>query len=231
MKKTMVVMLGLVLVSSSAFALSIRNSKHDLSNSGAQTIRATSSEKLCEHCHAPHNAAPKVPLWNRLDPSAASFKFYTSSVTLTTAAKNAALSTGSISLQCLSCHAASAGSAADVNAFVRDNAKDTDLNTATYVGTFAAGSGLGTDLTNDHPIGFSYSVAVSQRGIGANKGTALQSLATATNATNQMVFFNYGAKTDQMECSSCHKVHDNANPPFLRIANTGSALCRACHQN
>lgn len=223
----MILMLGLVLVSSSAFALSIRNSKHDLSSSGGQTIRTTSSEKLCEHCHAPHNASPKVPLWNRLDPSAASFKFYTSSVTLSAAAKGAALSTGSISLQCLSCHAAGAGALAQVEAFVRDNAKDAVLKAATYVGTFDVNTGLGTDLTNDHPIGFSYSAAVT----GRTTGTPLQSLATATNATNQMVFFNYGGKTDQMECSSCHKVHDNANAPFLRIANTGSALCRACHQN
>ena len=32
-----------------------------------------------------------------------------------------------------------------------------------------------------------------------------------------------------VECASCHDPHTNANPTFLRIANTGSAVCLACH--
>ncbi len=32
-----------------------------------------------------------------------------------------------------------------------------------------------------------------------------------------------------VECASCHNVHDNANGTFLRMANTGSALCLTCH--
>jgi predicted CXXCH cytochrome family protein len=32
-----------------------------------------------------------------------------------------------------------------------------------------------------------------------------------------------------MWCSSCHDVHNNANAPFLNVANDGSALCLTCH--
>jgi len=32
-----------------------------------------------------------------------------------------------------------------------------------------------------------------------------------------------------VECASCHDPHTSANPTFLRIANTGSAVCLACH--
>ena len=32
-----------------------------------------------------------------------------------------------------------------------------------------------------------------------------------------------------VECASCHDPHSAANPTFLRIVNTGSAVCLACH--
>lgn len=32
-----------------------------------------------------------------------------------------------------------------------------------------------------------------------------------------------------VECASCHDPHTSAAPTFLRIANTGSAVCLACH--
>ena len=32
-----------------------------------------------------------------------------------------------------------------------------------------------------------------------------------------------------VECASCHDPHTGANPTFLRVANTGSAVCLACH--
>lgn len=32
-----------------------------------------------------------------------------------------------------------------------------------------------------------------------------------------------------VECASCHDPHTDVNPTFLRISNTGSAVCLACH--
>lgn len=32
-----------------------------------------------------------------------------------------------------------------------------------------------------------------------------------------------------VECASCHDPHSAANTTFLRVVNTGSAVCRACH--
>ncbi len=43
--------------------------------------------------------------------------------------------------------------------------------------------------------------------------------------TAGMVFYN----TDRVECSTCHDVHEYTNIPFLRISNSGSALCVTCH--
>ncbi|GAF70381.1 unnamed protein product, partial [marine sediment metagenome] len=47
---------------------SIVNSKHDLSSRGPGPIRAISESRICIFCHAPHNAAPQTPLWNRENP-------------------------------------------------------------------------------------------------------------------------------------------------------------------
>lgn len=228
----MILVLGLVLISSSAFAATvIRNSKHDLSSSGGQSVKSQTVDKLCEHCHAPHNARVAVPLWNRANPSG-TFLLYTSSATLATggAAKNASIGATSISAQCLSCHAARPGVQGDVTTVVRDNT----LNAAIKASTFDApatglkNAGLGTDLTNDHPIGFSYATAITDRASVAG-ATPLQAQAFAEG--KGMKFFTTGGNANQMECSSCHMVHNPSNGYFLRIANTGSAVCRACHQN
>ena len=32
-----------------------------------------------------------------------------------------------------------------------------------------------------------------------------------------------------VECASCHDPHTDANPTFLRVSNTGSGVCLACH--
>ncbi len=227
MKKTLILALGVVLVSSSAFALSITGSKHDLSTTtGIPGGVLTGTTKLCEVCHAPHNAVVPIPLWNRTNPAAGSITVYNTSATLSNETKGiATLPVGSISLQCLSCHAAANGDGANVS-IMKTNTLNAAVLASTWTGTVSNG-GLGTDLTNDHPIGMNYATAETTR--VANGGTALVALATAK--TNGAVFFTNGALLNQMECASCHKVHDNAFPPFLRVNNAGSALCKACHTN
>jgi predicted CXXCH cytochrome family protein len=43
-------------------------------------------------------------------------------------------------------------------------------------------------------------------------------------------FFASSGGNDQMECASCHKVHQpGTSYNFLRIENGGSKLCLACH--
>jgi predicted CXXCH cytochrome family protein len=76
-----------------------------------------------------------------------------------------------------------------------------------------------TNLSNDHPTGFTYSVA-AQADPGIRPATALSNPA--------MVYF--GPTLDQMWCSSCHDVHGGvAGTPMLVMNNNGSALCLECH--
>lgn len=117
--------------------------------------------------------------------------------------------------------------------------------TAIYAGNYAANIGktsadyyYGGNLTDDHPISFSYKDAQ------AAEPTRLNDLTTVSANSAGAIRF-YGA-TNRIECGSCHDPHVNygsdtqggswteggANPalkPFLRMSNQNSALCFACH--
>ena len=76
---------------------------------------------------------------------------------------------------------------------------------------------MGTDLRSEHPVGVTYNTT---------KDTAFDTIANAK--TDKIEFF--GGSTNQVECASCHAVHDYTNVPFLRLSNDNSALCLACHK-
>lgn len=220
MKKILVAVAVTLLGSSAAFAASnISGTKHNLS-SGASTSQVRSNEsQICAFCHTPHNASPNVPLWNRNSTTASSYQLYTSSASLTSATKASKLTSTSISLLCLSCHDAALQDIGD-----RINKRPNDTTPTMYDGTASTwatrGANLGSDLTNDHPIGFSYDNALADT---AEAGLRTKAIAKTRGAS----FFGAGA--DSVECSSCHLVHDNTNAPFLRTSNVGSSLCLACH--
>src|SRR5512138_947058 len=82
MKKalSLVVAAGIIAAASASFA-GIVGSKHDLSTAGLGDDNllnksAGSSSQICIYCHAPHNAAKSLPLWNRNNPVGTSFTLY-----------------------------------------------------------------------------------------------------------------------------------------------------------
>lgn len=66
----------------------------------------------------------------------------------------------------------------------------------------------GPDLRNDHPVSMDYPVGNSNY---------------RTPSGGVKLF------EGKVECPSCHSVHDPTNTPFLRISNSGSAMCLTCH--
>ena len=112
---------------------------------------------------------------------------------------------GSISSLCLSCHDGTTA----LGSLLNDPGDLTDT-TSKLLGP----ANLGTDLTNDHPVSFTFGAAL----IGADG-----ELQAPTNA------ILFGAGADQVECASCHNVHDNTFAPFLVTSNAASALCLDCH--
>lgn len=168
--------------------------------------------EVCLVCHFPHNTVQvaNAPLWNHDTTAVADFTPY-SSATLT--ALDVAQPAG-ISKLCLSCHDGTVA----LNAF--------GGNTWAGADSFMVGAALvGTDLSNDHPVSFTFNTALATADGGLN------------NPSTQLIPGGGAGQTiaaewlfaDELECGSCHDVHDNTVPPFLRTSNAGSALCLTCH--
>lgn len=208
MKKIVLAAAALALTASTSYAV-INGTAHDLSASGS--LAGAAASQKCVYCHTPHNGTQNIPLWNRNNPAAITVY---NSTSLTAAAQGAAVAGNTVSAFCMSCHdgATSMGS-------IKNLAGATDNNVLMAGG--ANPENLTTSLANDHPVGFNYDTAVGQDAGG------LVATATVKTALGNGALF--GATTNQMECATCHKVHDNTITPFLRMDNAGSNLCLVCH--
>ena len=298
MKKLSVVMaaaVSLVLVATAFAGVgNITYTVHNMSSTNPGNITrnmASSYEtEICVFCHTPHNARVSVPLWNKVLPdTGAAWNMYTSSQTLSTAAKSVT-APGPESLLCLSCHDGRTainvvsnsrnpyalqvngkyvipmGTPTDWNDFntglpPANSSEGLPAQIGYSMGSFDALTGgsmasnlgkskmgllgstsdyyYGRNLTNDHPISFSYTAAQGQ------EPTKLNDIATVkAKSGNAIRFFANGANQNTIECSSCHDPHvpygfdsqgkstgvgDPNLRPFLVMSNQGSALCFACH--
>ncbi len=203
--KVAIAILAIAVAGTLAFAQSQKSTVigtvHDINSGG------------CKSCHAPHNGSVatggtdqstgKILLWDR-GFTAVTFGTYSSPTMDSTAAEvGTTTPTASdprlYSYLCLSCH---------------DGVTSPTLIGPTDVhaiGNVANSFGL----TNDHPINMAHDPTLD---------TGLKAVATVTAAGLKL----YGTAFT-VQCASCHNVHNNANSPFLRISNTGSAVCTTCH--
>ena len=183
---------------------SIVNSKHDLSSRGPGPIRAISESRICIFCHAPHNAAPQTPLWNRENPRT-HYRIYRSSTT------DARIDQPSgPSKMCLSCHD---GSMALGNLLSRP-APHPIVMTARTIPPGTAD--LTNDLSDDHPIGFRYDRALSNTD-GQIRPPEVISVKLPLGAHGEF------------HCTTCHDPHNNELGDFLRMSDQMSVICITCH--
>jgi hypothetical protein len=101
---------------------------------------------------------------------------------------------------------------------------------------------IGTDLTNDHPVGVSYpATSGTVTDFNTPKGKKGATFFFDVNGDGHMDdadvrLYDTGG-TAKVECASCHDPHGVPSgaagsvfkPTFLRVANTNSALCLTCH--
>jgi predicted CXXCH cytochrome family protein len=246
MKKILMAGAVVLMAASVAFAVSgdgkgqhtIVNSRHNIpANLGTSVFAPTASyQQICIYCHTPHNPRLNVPLWNRN--KAATVAKYYNSPTLTSVTKtNSQIQTDTVSGFCLSCHdgVTTIGSI--------QNRADTGIQAGNAIFNNVDGKvmgNIGTDLSNDHPVGMNYNDAYNSLDPDQITGGNPEQIATkrlwdpdtVKKTLGNFLFNTNGASGDngtQMECASCHKVHDPFNPPFLRVTNNMSHLCLACH--
>jgi len=207
-KKLLVVLMALALMaglSSISYAQTIVNSDHDFSTKGWNT-----TGELCIVCHTPHNADTSVaasPLWNH-DVTTKTFEVYTS-FTLNATVNQP----DGVSKLCLSCH---------------DGTVALDsFGGGTGTSFISGGEKLETDLSDDHPISFTYDASLATAdGEIFDPTAAFSGLPGGGTITVDMLF------NDKLECASCHDVHNTVsagNEKLLVISNVGSALCLTCH--
>lgn len=200
------------------------------------------------------NAAPATGkpfmLWNRavVNAPTTGYNLYTSS-----SMSQSMTQVWTYSLMCMSCH--DGVSAINVlhnqpNDMFDDNADglvdpittadqigDVENNPAN-IGDRWPGDGLTvTDLSNDHPVSFDYTISQGNKPLGLKAATngfvTDPKLRLFPNPTD------LAAGNVAMECTTCHDVHNEGSPdgvgpyaykyPFLAVTSAGSYICTRCH--
>ncbi len=158
----------------------IADTKHNLgaSNGNNTNFMTSGTTEICVFCHTPHasNTNVKAPLWNKPTNGGA----YTTYSTATSSTIDGSVDMSGVSLACLSCHDGTQAMDTMINKPGSGgyNASGSTLG-GTWTGANQDGTGkmiglanLGTDLTNDHPVGIQYC------GGGVSTGSASTSAAS-----------------------------------------------------
>jgi hypothetical protein len=200
---------ALLPIARAALAGSILGSAHDF------TVYNWSGGQVCIACHNPQNANTSVtvaPQWNH----ALSSQTYT--LYATSSLKANIGQPGMRSKLCLSCHDGTVA----VDSF----------GGATGSQYISRANRIGTTLKDDHPIGFLYDTALANLN-GTLFDPSAKSVTIGSGGTTQTgtiaALMLYGG---QLECSSCHDVHNKytaGTAGLMKIGSAGGAICMACH--
>ncbi len=251
--KTIVIALAALLMAAApGFARGPQNIAKTIHNLAKGTpfnfYESDNEDEVCVFCHTPHGGSNNGPLWNK-DLPTQTFNHYTSN-SLAAAVGSSTRAVSTESLLCLACH----DGILAVNRVINPTNRNGDpligggnmpmasriIFPGTGVGPVIGDApdaantaqGLGNDLTDDHPISFSYSDVYTEY-TGNGRANELKDVATIEAMLEGPRLFGAGKR---VECSSCHDPHvdyetlgNEAYTPFLIMPNNGSAMCLACH--
>ena len=212
--------------SASAQQVKIKLSPHDLSG------YANAKGEVCLPCHTPHNAnvlANGQLLWNH-QVSNETYTLYTAihATVYTTQGNKSSLNPvlDPASRMCLGCH--------DGNIAMDNFGGTTTGGTHKMTGINAIASDA-DKLGNDHPVGIGYpGLSGDGKTFDAANAKGYFDPTSATwgsggvNGTLAVQLMPLVDGRQGIGCSTCHTSHDYTYK-FLRMDNTGSALCYKCH--
>jgi hypothetical protein len=228
-RRTIAVVTALVVVVQNVAQAGIVGSKHDFTAAG------WSNHQICLPCHTPHNAIVKdsagaaiaAPLWNHTLAANGSYQLYYDA--------SGSIVRGSVdqnSLLCLSCH--------DGTIALDSFGGGASGNVMTPIGLPMPGQAItgkaliGTDLTNDHPIG--------EAAVWPSPTPSYMVDPSLRAAAGTMPLRKLSDGRLSVGCSSCHEPHNRKNTThMLWVENagpattvdgrnvSGSVLCMNCH--
>ena len=184
----------------------LTGSKHDFADAPWNP-----HDDSCSVCHVPKSLeSGQTPLWNH-EVTSESFQMYPSGGTIDGSIDGVP---SRVTKLCLSCH----DGVTAVDAFGGEDGSMT-LRSIDSGGS----SIIGLVLGDDHPVSITYTSSVAARD-GELHDPSVASSGLGGTIQNDMLV------NDQVECTSCHDVHDTKNNPYmLRKPNARSALCLTCH--
>ncbi len=241
-----------------AIIADISNTKHNFSATvvpqGVNRIaHATNESQICAFCHTPHGATPeqKAPIWNRQLSSATYIPYSSTSLDATDLGQP-----GGKSKLCLSCHdgTIALGSVNVLNRIQKPNIPFTGTQSdGTIPESLGATTGftrrLGVDLSNDHPISFTFDSSQAARdgelydpALVAHLQERVRGSKPAAPQGNYLPL-----EDNKVECITCHDPHVRSdvvgeNNKFLRVNRfqtkdpvdgafdkDSDIICLACH--
>lgn len=250
LKMFLVVILVLITVGQClAVPLTDSTNKHNLSSNATNSIHALSETRICVFCHTPHGASAQSALWNRKNPSTASFPLYSSPTNSLNIDDDAIVGDSQYSnadpaaypngatRMCLSCHDGVSAIGEILNGQQGFNTKIL-MNSDTLLSAYPTGLNTSddkvvVDLASSHPVSFVYNSLVrdylNTPAGGGTPGDYKLPEAVPLDSSNRM------------QCTTCHDPHEDTRTgtydlPFWRNSASGNPLldydntCNDCHQ-
>jgi predicted CXXCH cytochrome family protein len=181
----------------------ISGSAHDFSS------MAWADGEICKPCHTPHHSITEVGrLWNH-ELTTATYEMHAGSGT-------AELDFDLASRLCLSCH---------------DGTVALDSFGGQSGTSFIGGDqNLGTDLTNDHPVGSDAEYPPEDKPSWWDGSMKDKATFPSSVRLKKWTSKHTGNSIDVVSCTTCHNVHNRYNHDYLlTLDNSASALCLTCH--
>jgi len=177
--------------------IDLEDSRHDLAIVFSAGYEGEASDAQCIFCHPPRSHTLKFGMWNEAQADNLFDYPYDRQTEEAPPGKPAGAS-----LLCLGCHDGTIALG--------------DVRSRTQ--SISNGSGINrTDLSNGHPISFSYDADLLARN-GELEDPAKLNQQVRLDATNRI------------QCTSCHDPHNDTYGNFLVMDNSSTALCVTCHK-